>query len=285
MLVKRDINIIGVSFFVVLVLIVALQYATEIICRFIENDIIFQIVYRSGITIGTFVLIIPVVAFILRNVSSIKTDELKSISPVTIAFYIIAGLGCVCSANLLRVIVQGFGHDTVIIPPQPFSLVTLISCIGAAAAEEILFRKILLKRLKPYGNREAIFISAIAFALCHMNLWSFLFAFACGIIWGHITVHTGTIRYSCFLHMVNNVLLVSLIPLFFTLISGFMSNIICVILVLLGIVAFVVKRNSLSNLNEACEGVGIMSIIKCPGMLSFLAISVLAIAFLFVVQL
>lgn len=70
--------------------------------------------------------------------------------------------------------------------------------------EEFIFRKLLLDRLKPFGDRIAIFYSAVAFGLFHMNFYQFFYAAALGAIFAYLTLRTGSIRLSILLHMLVN---------------------------------------------------------------------------------
>jgi membrane protease YdiL (CAAX protease family) len=245
---------------------------------------LYDIISLSGVTIGTFVIIIPATILMLRNLPLKKDSEKKTISPVNILFIFIIGLGSILTVNVLRIAFLGF-EQNVIILPQGFSFILLFSCVGAAIAEEIIFRKILLDRLKVFGNREAVFISALAFGLCHMNLWSFLFAFFLGLLWGQITLYSNTVRYACILHSINNIVVIILLPLVFTAVPDILINVICTFLILSAIVIFFARRKFIITLNETSEGAGIKSILRSPAILSFIIISACTILFFFVVQL
>lgn len=54
----------------------------------------------------------------------------------------------------------------------------------APICEEWLFRKQIISRLRRYGEKTAIVFSALAFALFHMNLFQFFYAFGLGLIFG-----------------------------------------------------------------------------------------------------
>jgi len=281
---KKAFNIIGVSLIAILTLIVALQFVCGFISDILSEGILFQIVTSAGVNIGTFIIVVPIVALMLRKLPAEEPKPHKSIKLIDIVFFAIIGLGIICFTDLLQISVSGF-QQSVIMQPREFSVIMLISCIIAAVAEELLFRKIILSHLKPFGNKEAVFVSALAFGLCHINFWSFLFAFALGLLWGQITVHTNTISYSCVLHTTSNILVVSLLPFVFGKIPENAINAICASLILLGAIVFFAKRKFILSLNGTNKGVGIKTILKCPGMISFLVISVGAVLLLFVSQL
>lgn len=71
----------------------------------------------------------------------------------------------------------------------------------APVIEELVFRKVLLDRTRIYGEKTAIFFSALAFALFHGNFYQFFYAFGLGLILAYIYMRTGKIRNTIFLHM------------------------------------------------------------------------------------
>ncbi len=84
--------------------------------------------------------------------------------------------------------------------------VTLISvCIFAPFFEEWLCRGVvlrgMLKHVKPVW---AIIISALFFALIHMNFWQAVPAFLMGLVFGYVYYKTGSLKLTMLMHMVNN---------------------------------------------------------------------------------
>jgi membrane protease YdiL (CAAX protease family) len=280
---KRAVNRIGLYFITVFILLFALQIGTSFLSSLLEHGVLYDIISLSGVNIGTFVIIIPITIFMLRNLPVKKDSEKKKINLIDIIFLFIIGLGSILIINTLRIAFLGF-EQNVIILPQRFSLILLFSCVVAAIAEEIIFRKIFLDRLRVFGNREAVFISAFAFGLCHMNLWSFLFAFFLGLLWGQITLYSNTVRYACILHAINNIVIIILLPLVFTAVPGVLINVICIFFILSAIVIFITKKKFIITLNDTSEGAGIKNILRSPAILSFIIISACTILFFFVVQ-
>lgn len=82
--------------------------------------------------------------------------------------------------------------------------------------EELLFRKIILERLTPYGNMFAIISSAIIFAIPHafsIGVPQMFYTFILGIIWAYMAIMNGNIYLSIILHSFSN-LWGTFIPLF-----------------------------------------------------------------------
>jgi membrane protease YdiL (CAAX protease family) len=84
--------------------------------------------------------------------------------------------------------------------------VTLISVsIFAPFFEEWLCRGIVLRgMLKKVGPTWSIIISAVFFALIHMNLWQAVPAFLMGIVFGYVYYKTGSLKLTMLMHCVNN---------------------------------------------------------------------------------
>ncbi len=76
--------------------------------------------------------------------------------------------------------------------------------ILAPVAEELFFRKLLIPRLLPFGEKPAIIISGLLFGLIHGNFSQFFYAFGLGIAFGFIFVKTGKVIYTIILHMIIN---------------------------------------------------------------------------------
>jgi membrane protease YdiL (CAAX protease family) len=77
-------------------------------------------------------------------------------------------------------------------------------CIVAPVCEELIFRKILLDRLRPFGDKIALLYSGFAFGLFHTNFGQFLFASVLGLILGYVVIKTGKIWYAIALHFIVN---------------------------------------------------------------------------------
>lgn len=85
---------------------------------------------------------------------------------------------------------------------QIFYLTTI--GIIPAIFEELFFRKGLIDLTREYGDKFAILISSLIFAVIHLNITQGIFAFFMGIILGTLYVKTGKLRYGMILHGMNN---------------------------------------------------------------------------------
>lgn len=83
-------------------------------------------------------------------------------------------------------------------------LTIAVGCILAPVVEELIFRKLLLDRVRRFGDRTAIVFTAVCFGLFHGNLSQFFYAVAIGLILGYVAVRTGKISYTIALHILIN---------------------------------------------------------------------------------
>ncbi len=93
---------------------------------------------------------------------------------------------------------------TEVLKNSNYILTILYASIVAPIAEELIFRKLLLDRLRRYGDVPAILMTGLAFGLFHMNLSQFFYAAALGFIFAYVTIRTNTVRYSILLHCMIN---------------------------------------------------------------------------------
>ncbi len=89
---------------------------------------------------------------------------------------------------------------------KPYMIVlTFIStAIVPAFVEELLFRGMIYKNLRPYGRSGAIVISALLFGLMHQNAAQLFYATAAGIVLAVAYELTGSFWSCVLLHFFNN---------------------------------------------------------------------------------
>ncbi|RSX49350.1 CPBP family intramembrane glutamic endopeptidase [Bifidobacterium castoris] len=83
-------------------------------------------------------------------------------------------------------------------------VMVIATVVVAPLVEEWLFRKQIIGRLRRYGEKPAIVLSALFFGLFHLNLYQFFYAFGLGLLFGYVYTRTSRLRYSVALHMAIN---------------------------------------------------------------------------------
>lgn len=86
----------------------------------------------------------------------------------------------------------------------------LYASVVAPISEELIFRGYVLRSLRPYGKRFAIFASALLFGLFHGNLLQTPYAFLVGLVLGYVTVEYSIV-WAMAIHMFNNLVLADLL--------------------------------------------------------------------------
>lgn len=148
-----------------------------------------------------------------------------------------------------------------------FSLVLL-----PAIAEELLFRGVIFKGLKKNGAVFSIIISAIMFSLFHASITQTLYPLLFGLILGVIMYKTGNIIYCIVMHVVNNLLSLTISYLKINLYSSHTLYTIFAVLmfiVWLAVISYIIIRNRNKNKEKLLKtdlyaiiiSLGIMSVI------------------------
>ena len=138
-------------------------------------------------------------------------------------------------------------------------LLFVSSAIVPAIVEEILFRKVILERLVPFGKAFTVILTALLFSLMHTNILQFLYAFVGGLFLGFVTVKSGSVIPAILLHFSNNCLsLIYLLIIEFTDVKniGLIIHLFDVALGIFGIVSLylIIKKNKanfVSNISES----------------------------------
>ncbi len=127
--------------------------------------------------------------------------------------------------------------------------------IVAPIYEEIIFRGVLLRGMaKKINPNIAIVVSALLFAIVHMNIPQGINAFFLGLVVGFIYLRSGSIYLSIFAHLVNNLLALSVTSLFSS-IGGKYATEIHGIFLIIGVVLLVIvcsgnNQNKIKNKPE-----------------------------------
>ena len=94
----------------------------------------------------------------------------------------------------------------------------MMTVVIAPILEELIFRKLMLDRIRNYGEKTAIVFSALCFGLFHGNLTQFLYAFMIGLFLGYVYCKTGKVLYTMIMHALVN-LISSSVMMFMPMVS------------------------------------------------------------------
>ena len=158
---------------------------------------------------------VPVGLLIIRRAPA-EPLERSSLGAGRYAVTFLISIFMLYGGNLVGTLVQSLVNDMVgFVPGNPLEdyitgdslvLQILIMVLLGPLIEEYIFRKTLIDRMHPYGEKLAVVTSAAMFSLFHGNLSQMFYAFTLGLVFGYIYLRTGKLRYSALLHMLINLL-------------------------------------------------------------------------------
>ena len=163
---------------------------------------------------GTLYLIgIPLALLLARRISAMPPER----GSMTVGRYLCIILICIFVMQLGNYVGMGIQWlmegVTGVMPDNPIEafatddsllLRLLFLVILAPLIEEFIFRRTLIDRMRPYGEKLAVVTSALMFGLFHGNLSQMFYAFGLGLVFGWVYLRTGRLRYTIVLHMLIN---------------------------------------------------------------------------------
>ena len=150
---------------------------------------------------------------ILRRIAPEPIDRRKmsgltlaAVVSVAVVFLLVGNF----AGNLVNAVISAITGKPIRNPVQtladsvPLGVMALCTVLLAPIAEELFFRRVLIDRLRKYGDMPAILVSAAIFGLSHGNFSQFFYAFFLGLVFGAVYCSTGRLRYGIGLHMAIN---------------------------------------------------------------------------------
>lgn len=166
-----------------------------------------------------FGIVFPLAALLLRRLPVAAPEKGKISARHFFAFlpilYLCSYVGSQLSQWLIALLADAFGLQMgsalgTLLLTHPLVMVFIL-LVAAPLCEEWFFRKLLLDRACIYGEKLAIFVSALLFACYHTSVYQFFYAFFVGLILGYLYLRTGKLWVTVLMHAVFN-LLCSILP-------------------------------------------------------------------------
>ena len=166
-----------------------------------------------------FGIVFPLAALLLRRLPVAAPEKGKISARHFFAFlpilYLCSYVGSLLSQWLIALLADAFGLQMgsalgTLLLTHPLVMVFIL-LFAAPLCEEWFFRKLLLDRACIYGEKLAIFVSALLFACYHTSVYQFFYAFFVGLILGYLYLRTGKLWVTVLMHAVFN-LLCSILP-------------------------------------------------------------------------
>jgi membrane protease YdiL (CAAX protease family) len=214
---KKIISQSGFALFVMTLAVILVQSIVEWILNRYQPAILETNWYVWALTAFTVVGVgLPLFYFMTAKIPVSPKGEVIKLKPSTffMIFFICAAAMYITnyfSIFITFMIAMAKGENfmdlnplTEVLKNSNYVLTVIYASIVAPIAEELIFRKLLLDRLRRYGDLPAILMTGLAFGLFHMNLSQFFYAAALGFIFAYVTIRTNTVRYSILLHCMIN---------------------------------------------------------------------------------
>ncbi len=213
---KRRFSRLGLAMLVIFVSAALLQILAGVAVKLIWPDgdapgwtvwaATFVPMYLVGMPLG--VLVMRRVPASPRETRPMSAGRLLTAGAVSVFLMYVGNIVGV----VLLAVIEGVSGHTAVNPLLGYAmddnvwLRAIVMAVLAPIFEELIFRKLLIDRMSVYGERLAVFTSALMFGIFHGNLSQFFYAFALGLVFGYVYLKTGRLRYSTALHMFINLL-------------------------------------------------------------------------------
>lgn len=279
---RQPFSRLGWALFAQMAVMLAAQWGALLLAGAVRPALLEEPVFLwAASVLGTYGLGMPAACLVLRGTEAPPAPARRPLGPVRFAALWAAAMGLAYAVNTATLLFTGLlgrlRGEAVVNPVEtlavyPPALNALLVCVIAPVCEELLFRGLLLGRLRPYGERFALAASALCFGLFHGNLNQFFYAFVLGLVLGGLMLVTGSLRQTVLLH--------ALVNGFSLLQSGLGGAAVVLALILAGLFALPRLFSVLEGRSGAAPGVW-RRFLTSPGVLCFGALSLsLALSYL-----
>ena len=215
---------------------------------------------------------LPVMLLVTRRMPTLQPERHGLGAGLFVALVCIS-YACMIVGNLI-----GIGVNSLLSPNSVELVGELATAAGpsvqmvvsfvvlAPVFEELVFRKVLVDRVLPYGEWPAILFSGLCFGLFHGNLSQFFYAALLGMVLAYVYIRTGNILFTIGIHACINFLggvLPVLVPA---------ATYVVMPVALVGFVLFFALRKDVHVEKNAAPGVG-GAMFGNAGMILFLILS------------
>ena len=291
---KKVFNRIGLAIFVSMILVNIIQVIFFGIIGVVNQELLSAPwINYAGIAISFYLIGFPVFYLMIKNLPEEEKRESKTLGVfevIKICFmsysivYIVNFL-----TNILMMLIAVIKGSEVTNPlvnmleGSNWIWSLIFAGILSPIIEEMMFRGVMLNKLRRYGDKVAIITTAILFGLFHANFSQFFYAVALGMIFAYVALKTGTIKYSIILHIVVNIMGGVILPAAI----GDGSNIVAVgcvglallAIVIVGLVLLIKNRKNISLLDGEIKlekGTAFKTIWVNVGMILYVVISLVS---------
>ncbi len=208
---------IGVSYFIMIILIIGIQIALSMIVSAVAPGALYRYPLLSWVVTFApeYLVAMPVCVLLLRRLPAMDIHQNRLggkswFRMMCISLFLIevgAVIGNLVCALITRVTPLDLTSSvSSMMETGSLWISFLFTVILTPIIEELVFRKALIDRAIVFGDRTAIILSGLIFGLSHGNFYQFFYAFALGCLFAYIYIRTGKIRHTISFHMIVNFL-------------------------------------------------------------------------------
>ncbi len=220
---KRILLLSGLFLSVMAIVVLVAQVVIELLSskffiKFYEFD-----GYNAVVSVISFVGIgYPIFILLMKRIPNSERRERKKLSLGKLIGFFLICIAAMYASNYIGVFISFIiasirGVESVnpledMLSGSNMLVMMIYGILIAPIMEEIIFRKVLLDKLRRFGDKPAILMTGFAFGLFHMNLQQFVYATVLGMLFAYITIRTNTIRYAIIIHMIVNFIGIGIAP-------------------------------------------------------------------------
>lgn len=208
------------------------------------------------IAVSFYLIGFPLAYCMMKKIPTAVSQEKKRLTLRRLVEYGLISYAVMILLNFLTTFllsfIELFKTESIVNPVQQVILTgspwlsLLCIVVLSPIIEELLFRKILLDRVRIYGDKVAIIFTAIAFGFYHGNLSQLFYAVGLGIILAYIVLKTNQLKYSIGIHMFVNAMGSLILPMLIgdgsDLLRAQIASVIVVILITFGTILIIKNR-------------------------------------------
>ena len=217
---KSKLFITNIVYFVCVCTLVTLYILDNVIDFSFVNNAVYDTIFSTILQVGI-MFVLPITLYTILRKQKLKTTfsdfKYKSISPLSVLYCIIIGIGCyllnLAIASFFSGLIHLFGYETV---PTISSgsgdannawgllLNLLLVAVFPAICEENVHRGMLLNGYSSLGIKRAVILSSVMFGLLHLNINQFFYATILGFLIAMADVMCMSIVPGIIIHFLNN---------------------------------------------------------------------------------
>lgn len=252
---KKVFSTIGFALFAMLLVTNLVRIGTVLLFRYFSPQILLTNWYTWFLTGFSFYLCGGLTFYlIISKIKPAPINEARAFPIKHLLISLIISIGTMYVLNLFSAYLNNlisFLKGSVVTNPletatanSSWLLTLLFGCVFSPLVEEIIFRGVLLNRLRWFGDKNAILFSGLMFGLFHVNLYQFFYATALGFIFAYVATKTNSIIYSFILHAIINLLGMFIMPILVSM-NAAIGGFIIIVCIIGAIVAFFTYKSQI----------------------------------------